>query len=162
MSQPVTEDSKPDRTDQWAKLLPNVNWQFIPWRNLWFTSEGATSGKDSDDSKIVPNLTTSGTDTESRFIAESLSSSKDLAPPVEREDPHRDGDPPSLLTQPLLKMDVDLKKYCDGPRDLTHYITCTQGYPCSYGGFSGIWKCELESSQNGIEVRSSIALLSKC
>ncbi|KAG1766886.1 kinase-like domain-containing protein [Suillus placidus] len=50
-------------------------------------------------------------------------------------------------------MDVNLKKYRDEPENITRYITRTQNYPHSYGGFGNVWKCKLGSfPRNGIKM----------
>ncbi|KAG1738751.1 kinase-like domain-containing protein [Suillus lakei] len=112
-----------------------------------FTSEGATSGN-SDESKMVPGLLTSSTDSESPFVVSpsgSLSSFEIIAPLVAHENSYCEDDLSSSLMQPCLKMDVDLKKYHDEPRDLTRYITRIRNHPHSCGGFSNVWKCKIAS-----------------
>ncbi|KAG1738758.1 kinase-like domain-containing protein [Suillus lakei] len=149
MSRPVTEDSTSNSGIDWMRLL-RVS---CPRSISRFISEGPTSGN-SDESNMVPDLTTSNTDSESPCNVSpsgSLSSFKVVESLVAREDFYCEGDLLSSLTQPCQKIDVDLKKYRDEPQDLTGYITRTQNYPLSYGGFSNIWKCKLDSfSRNGI------------
>ncbi|KAG1840315.1 kinase-like domain-containing protein [Suillus tomentosus] len=111
-----------------------------------FTSGSATSGNDSDESKIVPGLTASSTDSESPCIVSPSGSSfsfEDLGPLVACDDPHYEGDLRSPLTQTFLKPYVDFKKYHDEPEDLTAYISRTDDFPYSCGGFGNVWKCKL-------------------
>lgn len=68
----------------------------------------------------------------------------------------------ALWAERLDSRDVDLKKYHDQPQDLTHCITRTHSFPNSYGGFSDVWRCKLDSfPRNGIKVCWLICLLSK-
>ncbi|KIK35088.1 hypothetical protein CY34DRAFT_600270 [Suillus luteus UH-Slu-Lm8-n1] len=149
MSRPVTEDST-SNTDYWKRLRINCSRSISRFR-----SEGATSGN-SDESRAIPDLTTSSTDSESPCIVSpsvSLSSFEVVTPLVAGEDLYCESDLPSSLTQPCLKIDVDLKKYHDQPQDLTCCITRTHGFPNSYGGFSDVWRCKLDSfPRNGIKV----------
>ncbi|KAG1859315.1 kinase-like domain-containing protein [Suillus subalutaceus] len=144
-----------------ASSLPHANY----WKRLRincslsissFTGEGTTSSN-SDELKRVPDLTTSSTGPESPCIVSpsgSLASFVVVASPaVGHEDPDCERDLPSSLTQPYLKIDVDLQKYHPQPQDLTHYIIRTENYPLSLGGFSDVWKCKLDSfPRNGIKM----------
>lgn len=100
MSHPVAERSKSNGTD-WKKL------RIICSQSISrFTSGGATSGNDSDESKIVPGLTASSTDSESPCIVSPSGSSfsfEDLGPLVACDNPHYEGDLRSPLTQTFLK-----------------------------------------------------------
>ncbi|KAG1897700.1 kinase-like domain-containing protein [Suillus fuscotomentosus] len=151
MSHPVAENSKSNGTD-WKKL------RIICSQSISrFTSRSATSGNDSDESKIVPGLTASSTDSESPCIVSPSGSSfsfEDLGLPVACDDPHYEDDLRSPLTQTFLKPYVDFKKYHDEPEDLTAYISRTDDFPYSCGGFGNVWKCKLTNSflRNGTKI----------
>lgn len=148
MSRPVPEDSTSN--NYWKQLRVNCSRSISR-----FTSVGATSGN-SDESRAIPDLTTSSTDSGSPCIVSpsgSLSSFEVVSPLVAGEDLYCESDLPSSLTQPCLKIDVDLKKYHDEPQDLTRFITRTHSFPHSYGGYSDVWRCKLDSfPRNGIKM----------
>ncbi|KAG1743658.1 kinase-like domain-containing protein [Suillus paluster] len=151
MSQPGTENP-PSTKIHWMKRLHSLRVDC----SLSFTSEGATSsGNDSDESKTVPDLTGSCTDSESPFIVSPsgpFSSSEDISLSTFEFLDYKD-EFPSSLTPPYATRDVDFKKYHDEPLDLTPYIKRTQGYHHNSGGYSNVWKCKLDSfHRNGTEM----------
>ncbi|KAG2077825.1 hypothetical protein BDR04DRAFT_1147547 [Suillus decipiens] len=133
MSPPISEDSK-SNTNSWIKRL-----RVDCLLSISRFASGNTSSGNSDEPRMIPDPTTSSTGSESSGIVSplSLSGFESPSPLVACEDLQYVG-LPSSLTQPCPKIDIDVGKYHDGPRDLTCYITRIDDNPCGHGGSSNV------------------------